>query len=388
MTDKERKALKEAFGFEEPDRKEIFAREFIKLDSGKVKKPLFPIVIKFAAAAAIMTAVIGTAVTMPKDIKHFGNNDNITELTEAVTPADSEIKGESASTSAAFTAKTTSKAAVSTSKAVTTTASSTKAAETTSASAPSGTTASSQHSANTTTSTGNSKSENVTTTTQLRADEAKDETVTLTGRDMTVSVDKTYPLRDKLISADAFIMKEESAHKPGISDSPSDNAFPPKDSDNCGINIDISEMYDNSCAIVLANLDEIVYTSIDGKAYTAENINVIRVYKGDLEPNDRITVFFGGGFMPAEEYAELYGFPPIEDQEEYSVRVEGDSGGEQKQGQTYVFFLKNSSYPVPDGAFEPTNSGNMSVFELNGGVCKAVGDEVTSFMISQAENGF
>ena len=387
MTDKERKALKEAFGFEVPDRKDIFVQEFIKLDSGKAKKPLFTIVFKFAAAAAVMAAVIGTAVTMPKDIKHFGNNDNITELTEAVTPADSEIKGESASTSATVTAKTTSKAAVSTSKAVTTTASSTKAAETTSASAPSGTTASSQHSANTTTSTGNSKSENVTTTTQLRADEAKDETVTLTGRDMTVSVGKTYPLRDKLISADAFIMKEESAHKPGISDSPSDNAFPPKDSDNCGINIDISEMYDNSCAIVLANLDEIVYTSIDGKAYTAENLNVIRVYKGDLEPNDRITVFFGGGFMPAEEYAELYGFPPIEDQEEYSVRVEGDSGGEQKQGQTYVFFLKNSYYPVPDGAFEPTSSGNMSVYELEDGVCTAVGDGRSYFMISQAENG-
>lgn len=387
MTDKEKQALKEAFGFEEPDRKEIFAREFIKLDSGKAKKPLFPTIVKFAAAAAVMTAVIGTAVTMPKDIKHFGNNDNITELTEIVTSADNEIKGEAASTGAAVTVKTTSKTAVSTSKTVTT-ASSAKAAETTSASAPSGTTSSSQHSANTTTAAGNSKSENITTTTQLRADEAKDETVTITGRDMTVSVDKTYPLRDKLISADAFIMKEESAHKPGISDSPSDNAFPPKDSDNCGINIDISEMYDNSCAIVLANLDEIVYTSIDGKAYTAENINVIRVYKGDLEPNDRITVFFGGGFMPAEEYAELYGFPPIEDQEEYSVRVEGDSGGEQKQGQTYVFFLKNSSYPVPDGAFEPTNSGNMSVFELNGGVCTAVGDGRSCFMISQAENGF
>ena len=387
MTDKERKALKEAFGFEEPDRKEIFAREFIKLDSGKVKKPLFPIVIKFAAAAAIMTAVIGTAVTMPKDIKHFGNNDNITELTEAVTPADNEIKGEEASTSATVTVKTTSKAAVSTSKAAAATASAVKTTETT-AITVAGTTSSAQHSVNTTTAEGNSKSENITTTTQLRADEAKDETVTLTGRDMTVSVGKTYPLRDKLISADAFIMKEESAQKPGISDSPSDNAFPPKDSDNCGINIDISEMYDNSCAIVLANLDEIVYTSIDGKAYTAENINVIRVYKGDLEPNDRITVFFGGGFMPAEEYAELYDFPPIEDHEEYSVRVEGDSGGEQKQGQTYVFFLKNSSYPVPDGAFEPTSSGNMSVFELNGGVCKAVGDEGTSFMISQAENGF
>lgn len=386
MTDKEREALKEAFGFEVPDRKDIFVQEFIKLDSGKAKKPLFTIVFKFAAAAAVMAAVIGTAVTMPKDIKHFGNNDNITELTEAVTPADSEIKGESASTSAAFTAKTTSKAAVSTSKAAAATASAVKMTETTAITAT-GTTASSQHSANTTTSAGNSKSENVTTTTQLRADEAKDETVTLTGRDMTVSVGKTYPLRDKLISADAFIMKEESAQKPGISDSPSDNAFPPKDGDNYGINIDISEMYNNSCAIVLANLDEIVYTSIDGKAYTAENLNVIRVYKGDLEPNDRVTVFFCGGFLPAEEYSELYGFPYAEEQKEYSVKIAGDSGGEQKQGQTYVFFLKYSSYPVPDGAFEPTSSGNMSVYELEDGVCTAVGDGRSYFMISQAENG-
>ena len=387
MTDKERKALKEAFGFEDPDRKEIFAQEFIKLDSGKTKKPLFPTIVKFAAAAAVMTAVIGTAVTMPKDIKHFGSNDNITEITEAVTTVDNEIKGEEASTSVTVTVKTTSKTTVSSSKAATT-ASSAKAAETTSAPAPSGTASSAQHSVNTTAATGSSKSENVTTTEPLRKDEAETESVKPSGRDMRVSVDKSYPLRDKIISADAFMLKEESAQKPGIEDSSSDNAFQPKDSDNFGINMDISEMYNNSCAVVLANLDEIVYTSIDGQAYTAENINVIKVYKGDLEPSDRLTVFFRGGFIPAEEYAGLYGFPPIENQNEYSVNIEGESGGEQKQGQNYVFFLKYSSYPVPDRAFEPTSSGNMSVFEPDGRVCTSVGDERCSFNISQAENGF
>lgn len=385
MTDKEREALKEAFGFEVPDRKDIFVQEFIKLDSGKAKKPLFTIVFKFAAAATVMAAVIGTAVTMPKDIKHFGNNDNMTVVTEAPAPTDNEIKGEEAVISATVTAKTTSKAAVSSSKTAGTSVSSAKASETTVITAA--TTTSAKHSINTTAASEHSKSENTTATAEPSR-EAESETVTVTGRDMRVSVDKTYPLRDKTKSADEFMMKDEAFQKAGISQGPSDNAFPPKDGDNYGINIDISEMYNNSCAIVLANLDEIVYTSIDGKAYTAENLNVIRVYKGDLEPNDRVTVFFCGGFLPAEEYSELYGFPPIEDQEEYSVRVEGDSGGKQIQGQTYVFFLKYSSYPVPDGAFEPTSSGNMSVYELEDGVCTAVGDGRSYFMISQAENGF
>ena len=41
MTDKEKNALKEAFGFEDPDKKNEFVQEFVKLENYNNKKSLF-----------------------------------------------------------------------------------------------------------------------------------------------------------------------------------------------------------------------------------------------------------------------------------------------------------------------------------------------------------
>ena len=393
MTDIEKKALKEAFGFEEPDRKNDFVQEFMKLESGRVKKPLFPTVLKFTAAAAMMAAVIGTAVTIPKDIKHFGNIDTITERTETVTTVSDDEKIEPVTTvksivTSKSTSVTASKTTVTASKTDMTTASSAKASQTASAAASTGTTSSARHSVSTTSASDQNKGE-IVTTSAAPIKNGEEVSAAPTSRDMRLSVDKKYPLRDKIISEDELTGPPSSCvgQKPAVDEGPADGTFQPKDSDNYSINIDISEMYENSCAVILANLDEIVYTSIDGSAFTAENITVSKVYKGDLTANDMVTVFFGGGFLPAEEYAYMYNYPPAEDMNDFSVRISGVSDGEQEEGRKYIFFLKNSSYPVPEGAFEPTYNGNMSVFEIKQGVCTAVGDERCSFTFSRIENG-
>ena len=391
MTDREKKALTEAFGFEEPDRKDDFVQEFMKLDSGKVKKPIFPTALKFAAAAAMMAAVIGTAVTMPKDIKQFGNIDTVTESNGTVTTASDNENSEPVTTAKSIvtsksTSMTASKTTVTSSKTVTTTASSAKTSEAATA-ASAVTTASVKLSVTTTSVSDQSKNERVTTS-AAPIKNGEDVSSAPASRDMRVSVDKQYPLRDNIISEDKLITPPSSCagQKPAVDGNSEDGTFQPKDSDNYGINIDISEMYENSCAVILANLDEIVYTSIDGSAFTAENITVSKVYKGDLTENDMLTVFFRGGFLPAEEYAYMYNYPPAEELDGFSVRISGESDGKQEKGRKYIFFLKNSSYPVPGGAFEPTYNGNMSVFEINQGVCTAVGDERCGFTVSRIEN--
>ena len=385
MTEKEKSALKEAFGFEEPDRKEEFAQEFAKLESGRNKKPLFPFIIKFAAAAAMMTAVIGAAIMMPKDIKHFSSDSTLTETTsETASAAVSTKKAETATAPQTTTkAKTTSTAAVSTEKAETTTAS---AVDTTVSATIKAATAAT--SAPITTSTAAARTEAVQPTTKADMQNEKEESAPgLRYRDLTVSVDRNYPLRGKTITEEEY--SGNASNKPEvIGEDSSDESFHPKDNEKSGINIDISEMYNDSCAVVLANLDEIVYTSIGGEAFTAENITVSKVFKGDIRANDRVTVFFRGGFIPAEEYSELYGFPPIACQEEYSVEVAGESGGRQNVGHSYVFFLMNNGEAVPDGAYEPVKMGNMSVFEQQQDILRAVGDENLVFTIQQAENGF
>ena len=392
MTEKEKSALKEAFGFEEPDRKDAFIQEFVKLERHNNKKTLFPFVIKFVAAAAVMTAVIGNAVLMPKDIKNLENDNIIAEINDETTT----VKKDETTT-----VKKTDKAETATTHITTTkvkkTSLTTVISTNTSKTSVSDATTVLTTVKDTTVATTDSQNLNTTTTVRseaehesTRVNEQQEKTDSPSGihhRDLTVSVDKSYPHREKTITEDQLL--NIGSNSPVTSNDPSsDESFQPKDSSKSGINIDISEMYNNSCAVVLANLDEIVYTSIGGKAFTAENITVTQVYKGDIQENDRITVFFKGGFIPAEEYSELYGFPPMPNQDEYSVKVAGESGGDQKEGKSYIFFLKGSGETLPNGAYEPINMGNLSVFELQQNLCRSVGDGNLMFTISQIESGF
>ncbi len=389
MTDKEKNALKEAFGFEDPDKKNEFVQEFVKLENYNNKKSLFPFIIKFAAAAAMMTAVIGTAIMMPKDIKQPGNDNLITVTTEEATTA-KKANNATASTTIIITTKI--KTTLTTTVSSTRTAKATASDKTTAITITQAATTAVTASQSTTTAVRNESERQTTKDNELPTNESNERqeesnSADVQYRDLTVSVDKNYPLREKTITEKQY--SNIGSNSPVTSGEPSsDETFQPKDGWKNGINIDISEMYKNSCAVVLANLDEIVYTSIGGKAFTAENITVSQVYKGDIQVNDRITVFFTGGFIPAEEYSQLYGFPPMHNQDEYSVKIQGESGGNQEQGRSYVFFLKENSGSIPNGAYEPTNMGNISAFELQQDFYRSVGDVNLMITISQLESGF
>ena len=105
----------------------------------------------------------------------------------------------------------------------------------------------------------------------------------------------------------------------------------------------------------------LLYTSIDGFAVTAENLSIVSSYKGDLRENDRITVFFSGGYVPAEKYLEKHSDVFIPAPEEYSVYEKGSSRFPQKKGEQYIFFIKNDE-SIKNGAYSPVRSGNTAVF--------------------------
>lgn len=363
MTDKEKKALREAFDFPEPDRKEEFLAEFARLSVNNNKKRLSPVVMRFAAAAAMIAIIVGVFAFMPKDTVDFGHdNDEIITVTETT----------SVPTSSAVTAATT---AVTTSKAVrtdkTTSAKTTSTAVTTAKQATTDKTVTAQRteaSQRTTAVRTTAVHTTVRTTSAAEKTEATQKPVTTTTalpedivpphggnkdseRNMTVPVDMTYPLRENTLTEDQIYPKDSGFENQGpISSKPVDTSAL------------LESMYNDSSAVVLANTDEMLYTSINGAAVTAENISIVSSYKGDLRENDRITVFFSGGYVPAEKYLENHSDVFIPSPEEYSVYEKGESRFPQEKGKQYIFFITKDDESPVSGAYRPVRNGNIAVF--------------------------
>ncbi|WP_024860155.1 hypothetical protein [Ruminococcus flavefaciens] len=361
MTDKELKALKEAFDFPEPDKKQEFLEEFSKLSRNNDKKRIPPIVMRFAAAAAMIAVIIGVLTHMPKDTTDFGNgNDGIVTVTETASVTESSAPPSAVTTTAAegkAVKTTTSKvtgSAVTTTKTVT--SSKTAAAQTEKASTSG--TAVKTTAARTTAGheTKNDTTQKPVTTTTAAPDVSgsnqKDSNAyenSSSGRDMTVTPDTVYYLRDKTLTEDQLYPTDDNAGAPTV-------GKPINNSDM------LKSLYDASDGVILANVDEMVYTSIDGEAFTAEDLSVISSYKGELNETDRITVLFSGGYVPAEKYMETHNDVYIDHPEEYSVYEKGESRFSQNEGAQYLFFIIKGGNDIPEGAYTSAAAGNIAVF--------------------------
>jgi len=399
MTEREKNALAEAFGFEEPDRKKEFADEFRKLDTGRNSINIFPAAVRFAASAAMLAAVTGTVLMIPKH-KHNISTSDIPPVTAAEAAPDDDTAASTRTEPASDSLSTTAAAMTAISTTATT---STSTAKTTSSAVTALGTAkapavrdSSDRSPVTSAAVETTVISSTTAVTVSTAaapvvsednDQKKTEKSadTLSGHDMTVSPDNIIQVREKVISEDELLLSDFQADL-----SPYTGGFtvPVQQPSSSNVNTMLPVMYKNSSIVALANLDEIVYTSIDGAAYTAENITVEKVLKGSLKENDRITVFFRGGYLPAEEYIANNRLRYRSGADEYSVIVPGECRGSQIQGRKYIFFLSDSCYPLPEGSFTATYQGDSSVFENTDGTYTAVGDSNMTFTEQQAENGF
>lgn len=142
-------------------------------------------------------------------------------------------------------------------------------------------------------------------------------------------------------------------------------------------------MAEDSDYIIHAMIDEIIYTGIDGKPYTQENITIGSIYKGYgvLIPTDRISIYVPGGYIPADEYSEDYDLP-----EDTVIYDPGGNNGEQLVDNTYIFFLKSGDVTMPDGVFQLTEKTDISVFKYSGGSYVSLGNSALSFTISELKS--
>ncbi|WP_297958412.1 hypothetical protein [uncultured Ruminococcus sp.] len=390
MTDKEKLRLSEAFGIPEPDKKKEFIEEFRKRDTEKQKKPVMPIIMRITAAAAMLAVCIGVITHMPKGKTNFGVSDPLPIVTEttseaADTTADTNSEPTTAGISTSWAVTTEKDGA-----AVTTTAKDGKAVTTATAkpgttsreSRPRSTTAASQRPTSarttsakvTTTKTGavttTSKNDRVIVTTS--PPEMEEHPVSpIEGnspKDLTVSPDFTYDVNGDIIDAGEFAVAGNSPTEPIEG-----NEGPDKQTAK-----NIQQMFDNSYAVVLAKIDKIVYTSIDGVPMTAENLTVQEAFRGDLKSGDRLTVFMDGGYMPADEYISSHGLYTHRNVEGCFVYDSCGCKGSQEEGDTLLFFIKDGGSELPDGAFSPVTSGDTAVFRNRYGRYFSLGDNSTS----------
>ena len=394
MTDKEKKKLLDAFDIPDPDRKKQFSDEFRKRKPEKVRKPIFPIVIRTVASAAMLALVICAITRIPKpDTEMFNDNNNVETTTEA---ASIETSSQTTADNSAVVTTT----AVGKDKGKTTSAVQTVSTDpdktnnedhqtvTTEADDPGNdepeqtehtqkpaktpsvrttTTRESSHHLTTTKPAPQPQTTTVTTASRPSAGEVESG-----GKDMTVDIDLKYDVRDEILTVEALssgngIGRDGNDEKSG-SDIPVDEK--------------IREMFSDSNAVVLAKVNKIVYTSIDGEAYTAENITISEVFKGSLSPEDRITLFVSGGYIPGEEYIKHHRYVLLPDAENYSIYDSGGCAGKEYVGDTYLFFIKNSSSSFPHGSFELISYGDEAVFRQEGDSYVSMHDDSLALEIS------
>ncbi len=399
MTDKEKKALKDAFGIPEPDRKQEFIALFGQRMGDKKKKRIPPFAIRIAAAAAMLTAVTGVLTNMPHSPEKMGTYDNITTTTAALTTinkdnnavttaSDNNSDNMTTVTASAVTShisETT--AALSGNNTVKTKASSSGQRHTTAASRTnrpsSGTSATSSVNVST------SRSSVRSSTTSKPASTTRSSTTSITasatptmpttvnyipyGRDLTVSPSKTYTVGSDVIDYRKLI-PQKNDHEKGVDDNNSDNIDNPLPSKTT-----IDLMFDNSYAVVLAKIDKIVYTSISGRPYTVENIIISDTLKGTLRNYDMISLYVSGGYMPADEYAQSHPDVIIDNAEGLTVYDDGGCKGEQSVGDTLLFFISNNNTDIPQGAFSLTGEGDEAVFRYQNGKYVSISDSSYHF---------
>ena len=116
--------------------------------------------------------------------------------------------------------------------------------------------------------------------------------------------------------------------------------------------------------MIRGRVENILYTSANGVAYTQLDIYVTEVMRddGSLVPGDRISVRFLGGYISAREYCDRMGWDTQVPDD--SVVYEGsDNYCIPDIGSEYIMFLNDGGYNIPDGGFSFPMSTDQSVLK-------------------------
>ncbi len=391
MTDKEIKKLTEAFGIPEPDRKKEFSAEFLMRSTEKKHKPLMPLILRFAAIPAMLAVITGVILLMPKNKLNFEHDNNniplvtqtssATDITVTTTRTNETVTQKSVTTTTAATSKnelsvsTTASSEITAASTTSTRRSGRQTNKTTTFLRPASTLSSTRQT--TTTHTQIAKQEESSSSTTSSGNNEQGNSVERNGRDLTVSPDTQYDVRDNIIRRER-LMESDSNAGPDFA-----GVVDPTPSTPIDQNLQV--LFDNSYNVVLAKIEKIVYTSIDGEILTAENIIIERSYKGDLAPEDKITVYMNGGYMPAEEFISYYPDYSINDSENFSILDNSSHITNHSEGSSFLFFIKKGTGNLPNGVYRTSLNDGNSVFGIDNGFYYSLGSRGFSFTSEELE---
>lgn len=115
----------------------------------------------------------------------------------------------------------------------------------------------------------------------------------------------------------------------------------------------VEDDIDDFDGVIIASVDEVIYTEINGEPYTQENITIISSLQSNIKLNymDKISVFIKGGYMPADKFAENHSWINIPPEYQY-VYYSKKQIPEQQVGKNYIFFLKKSNLIPEESTFD------------------------------------
>ncbi|MDE5583915.1 MAG: hypothetical protein K2J08_09440 [Ruminococcus sp.] len=219
----------------------------------------------------------------------------------------------------------------------------------------------------------------VATTTACHEDENKVTTETVPSVTVVPPPDLTVnpPVRYHLTDSPVIDIEEPSNDGLGGSDKPS------TDEDN--IVTTWEKLAIKSDLIVIATVYEVIFTGIDGKPYTQENIMIDKVIKGDIPENSRISVYVDGGYIPFEDYSG-----DIKDDMINNFISPGcmlfDKGGNKtlaNKGDTFLYFIKKNDGTYPDGSYFATTRTDMSKYQKTGDFYTNLNRETMTLYLSE-----
>lgn len=425
MKNSEKKALYDAFNIPEPERKNEFLPVFE--EKAKKNKPCFhlPVIMRYASAALIAVLVIGLfSVTRTSELHNqFLGEQSISVISEPDTackntfseqyPSGTEAPdvNTTGAESEADTSECTSRQPAATENEasinnppVTTSCTSTPhyAATHTVTSAlkpsitvvPLETTINTQigtgveatltttvkpkppassvttvSSSQSTTTTVSSLYEEITQTTTTSQADVND-SVSKEGIDYTITPEIVFSSSENAVNLDEYLS--------------TDSIIPPSGDDQPDI---LNPMAADSDYIISGYIDEILYTSADGKPYTVENLTITNIYKdgGKLSTLDKISLYVPGGYMTARDFTDLTGvilYLP----DDAVVYDPGGNNGTQNLSDEYVFFIKDAGDAFPEGTFRLTQNTDISVFQSDNGTYTSLGNSLISFTLNELKD--
>lgn len=141
----------------------------------------------------------------------------------------------------------------------------------------------------------------------------------------------------------------------------------------------LSDLAAVSDCIVSGTIQDVIYTSLNGKPWTQLDIMVEETFpagdslSSDYCYGDRISIYLYGGYMPLEEfiaqnhYAALFQDMTQEEIAETTYFHAGNNTVQPEIGQSMLFFLKKAEGCVPDGAYMRCIESDFAQFQKKDG---------------------